>query len=146
MLSGGKILVTRVPPHFLVESDCKVHEFSVTSQIVQTVLGEADKRQAKKVTAVHLVIGDLTFLGLEQVRFAYEVLTKDTIMEGSKLVIKKQKSLVKCNRCGHEGDFKYEDDALYHVPMPTLQCPKCSNLVRITAGKECMIKSIKLMI
>ena len=123
-----------------------MHEFSVTSQIVQSVLGEAEKRKAKKVTAVHLVIGKLTFLGLEQVRFAYEVLTKDTIMEGSKLFIKKQEGLVKCSRCGYEGGFKYEDDTLYHVPMPTLKCPTCGNLVSITAGKECMIKSIRMMI
>ena len=129
-----------------MEPDYKVHEFSVTSQIVQSVLGEAEKRKAKKVTAVHLVIGKLTFLGLEQVRFAYEVLTKDTIMEGSKLFVKKQEGLVKCSRCGYVGGFKYEDDALYHVLVPTLKCPKCVNLVSIAAGKECTIKSIKMMV
>jgi hydrogenase nickel incorporation protein HypA/HybF len=123
-----------------------VHEFSVTSQIVQNVLTEAEKRKAKKVTAVYLVIGKLTFLGLEQVRFAYEVLTKDTIMEGSKLVIEEQEGVVKCSHCGYEGGFKYEDDPLYHVPMPTLKCPQCGNLVNITAGKECIIKSVKMMI
>ena len=123
-----------------------MHEFSVTSQIVQNVLAEAEKRKAKKVTGVYLVIGKLTFLGLEQVRFAYEVLTKDTIMEGSKLFIKKQEGLVKCSHCGYEGGFKYEDDALYHVLVPTLKCPKCGNLVSIAAGKECTIKSIKMMI
>lgn len=123
-----------------------MHEFSVTSQIVQNVLTEAEKRKAKKVTAVYLVIGKLTFLGLEQVRFAYEVLTKDTFMEGSKLVIEEQEGVVKCSHCGYEGDFRYEDDPLYHVPMPTLKCPQCGNLVNITAGKECIIKSVKMMI
>ena len=129
-----------------MEPDKKVHEFSVTSQIVQNVLAEAEKRKAKKVTAVYLVIGKLTFLGLEQVRFAYEVLTKDTIMEGSKLIIEEQEGFVKCNNCGYEGGFKYEDDPLYHVPVPTLKCPKCGNVVHIVAGKECTIKSIKMMI
>jgi hydrogenase nickel incorporation protein HypA/HybF len=113
---------------------------------VQNVLAEAEKCEAKKVTTVYLVIGKLTFLGVEQVRFAYEVLTKDTIMKGSKLVIEEQEGVVKCSRCGYEGDFKYEDDLLYHVPLPTLKCPQCSNPVNIIAGKECIIKSVRMMI
>jgi hydrogenase nickel incorporation protein HypA/HybF len=123
-----------------------VHEFSVTSQIVQSVLAEAEKRGAKKVTEVDLVVGKLTFLGLEQLRFAFEVLTKDTILEGAKLVIEEQEGIVKCSNCGYEGGFKYEDDPLYHVPVPTLKCPKCGSVVEISAGKECTIKSIKMMV
>jgi len=123
-----------------------VHEFSVTSQIVQSVLAEAEKRGAKKVNEVHLVIGKLTFLGLEQVRFAYEALTKGTIMEGSQLIIEEQEGVVKCSNCGYQGDFKYQDDPLYHVLVPTLKCPKCNNTVTITAGKECTIKNIKMVI
>lgn len=118
----------------------------MTSQIVQSVLAEAENRKAKKVTEVHLVIGELTFLGLEQVRFAYEVLTKGTILESSKLVIETQKGAVKCDNCGYQGGFKYEDDPLYHVPVPTLKCPKCGNPVNVVAGKECTIKSIKMMV
>jgi len=113
---------------------------------VQSVLAEAEKRKAKKVTEVHLVIGNLTFLGLEQVRFAYEALTKGTIMEGSRLIIEEQEGVVRCNHCGYEGGFKYEDDPMYHVPVPTLKCPKCSSVVNIVAGKECTIKSIKMMV
>jgi len=118
----------------------------MTSQIVKSVLAEAEKRNAKNVTEVHLVIGKLTFLGLEQVRFAYEALTKGTILEGSKLVIEEQEGVVKCNYCGYEGGFKYDDDPLYHVPVPTLKCPQCNSVVNIVAGKECTIKSIKMMV
>jgi len=123
-----------------------VHEFSITSQIVQNVLAEAEKHGAKKVTEVQLVIGKLTFLGLDQVRFAYEVLTKGTIAEGSKLVIEEQEGFVKCSNCGYQGGFKYEDDPLYHVPVPTLKCPECSSTVSIAAGKECTIKNIKMLV
>jgi hydrogenase nickel incorporation protein HypA/HybF len=123
-----------------------VHEFSFTSQIVQNVLAEAEKRKAKKVAEVYLIVGELTFLGLDQVRFAYEVLTKGTIMEGSKLIIKEQKGMVKCSQCGYEGDFKYDDDPLYHVLVPTLKCLQCGNVVKIIGGKECIIKSVKMMV
>ena len=123
-----------------------MHEFSVTSQIVESVLKEAKKHNAKKVVEVHLDIGKLTFLGLEQVRFSYEVLSKGTIMEGSKLHIQEKDGVVKCTSCGYEGDFKYEDNPIYHIPTPTLHCPKCGETVEIVAGRECTIRDVKLLI
>jgi len=123
-----------------------VHEFSMTTQIVETVLQEAEKHNAKRVTKVHLVIGKLTFLGLEQVRFSYDVLVKDTIMEGSKLYIEEKNGVVKCSSCGYEGDLMYEDDPMYHLSTPTLRCPKCGGVVDIVGGRECTIKSIRLVI
>ena len=118
----------------------------MTTQIVENVLQEAEKRNAKKVNEVHLVIGKLTFLGIEQVRFSYDLLVKDTIMEGSKLRIEEKNGVVKCSSCGYEGDFKYKDDPMYHLPTPTLRCPKCGGVVEIIGGRECTIKSIKLIV
>lgn len=123
-----------------------MHEFSITSQIVNTVLKKADEHSAKKVVEVYLIIGKLTFLGLEQVKFAYDILVKGTIMENSKLTIEEQKDIVKCDNCGYEGDLKYENDPLYHISVPTLNCPTCGSQVKIIFGKECTIKSIRMMI
>lgn len=117
----------------------------MTTQIVETVLQEAEKHNAKKVTEVHLAIGKLTFLGLEQVRFSYGVLVKSTIMEGSKLYIEEKNGVVKCSSCGYEGGFMYENNPMYHIPTPTLRCPKCGDAVSIVGGRECTIKSIKLV-
>ena len=125
-----------------------MHEFSVTSQMVQSVLTEAQKQKAKKVLEVHMVVGKLSFLGLEQVRFGYKVLVKGTIMEGSKLFIEEREGQVKCPNCGYEGEISYEDDSSYHVPgipVMTLRCPKCSGTVEIVGGRECLIKSVKIL-
>ena len=121
-----------------------MHEFSMTTQIVENVLREAEKHNAKKVTEVHLIIGKLTFLGVEQVRFSYNILIDGTIMEGSKLYIEEKNGVVKCSICGYEGDFMYQDNPEYHIPTPTLRCPRCEGVVRIVGGRECTIKSIKL--
>ena len=121
-----------------------MHEFSMTTQIVENVLREAEKHNAKKVTEVHLIIGKLTFLGVEQVRFSYNILIDGTIMEGSKLYIEEKNGVVKCSICGYEGDFMYQDNPEYHIPTPTLRCPNCEGVVRIVGGRECTIKSIKL--
>ncbi len=117
----------------------------MTTQIVDSVLEEAKKQDAKKVTEVHLVIGKLTFLGIEQVRFAYNILIEDTIMKGSKLFIEKKDGAIECPSCGYKGAIKCEDDPAYHVPIPTLRCPKCGKSAKILEGKECTIRSIKML-
>ncbi len=122
-----------------------MHEFSMTTQIVENVLREAEKHNAKKVTEVRLIIGNLTFLGIEQVRFSYKILIDGTIMEDSKLYIEEKNGAVKCSSCDYEGDLLYEDNQTYHVPAPTLRCPKCGGSVTIFGGRECTIKSIKLV-
>jgi len=123
-----------------------MHEFSMTSQIVRAVIKEAEKRGAKKVLEVHLVIGKFTLLGIEQVRFSYGILVEDTIMEGSRLFIRSKKGKIKCDQCGYEGHIKFKNEPIYHISFPTLTCPKCGSSVRIVEGRECLIKSIKLVI
>ena len=122
-----------------------MHEFSVTQQIVRTVLDEAQKHNAKRVTSVHLIIGKLTFLGLEQIRFSYRLLAKGTILERSKLVIEEKEPTVRCPTCGYEGPAKYLDDPAFHFGIPTLTCPKCANQVTIASGRECTIKDIGIV-
>jgi hydrogenase nickel incorporation protein HypA/HybF len=118
----------------------------MTTQIVENVLREAKEHNAKEVLEVHLVIGKLTFLGLEQVRFSYKVITEGTMMENSKLFIEMKDGVVKCGSCGYEGNFNYEDDPVYHIAVPTLHCPKCGGTVDIIGGRECLIKSVKLIV
>ncbi len=123
-----------------------MHEFFVTSQIVMAVLEEAEKRGAKKVLEVYLVIGSLSLLEIEQVRFSYKVLVKDTVMKGSRLFIKRKKGKIKCDKCGYEGEIKFKNDPIYHVSFPTIACAECGSSVRIIEGRECLIESVKLVI
>ena len=122
-----------------------MHEFSMTTQIVESVLKEAEKQGAKKVTEVHLVIGKLTFLGVEQVRFSYKVLVEDTILKGSKLIIEEKDGVIECPSCGYKGTLETEDNPIYHVPTITLRCPECREVAKIVEGKECTIKSIRMV-
>ena len=122
-----------------------MHELAMTTQIVENVIEEAKKHDAKKVSEVHLAIGKLTFLGVEQIRFSYGILIKDTIMKDSKLIITEQDGVIECQSCGFKGKVPYEDDPAYHVPIPTLRCPRCGEVAQIVEGKECTITSIKIL-
>lgn len=122
-----------------------MHEFSMTSSIVKLVLEEAEKREAKKVLEVRVVIGKLTFLAIEQIRFSYSLLVKNTILEGSKLKIEQREGAGECDNCGYKGLIERKEDPLYHVSFPSLSCPKCGSTVRIVDGKECLVKSVKVV-
>jgi hydrogenase nickel incorporation protein HypA/HybF len=121
-----------------------MHEFSRTSQIVEAVLSEAQKQSATKVMEVEVEIGDLTFLGLEQVKFAYKILTDQTIAKNSKLKIKRISGRGKCDGCGYEGPLSYLDDPQFHISFPTFNCPRCGKSLSVSAGRECVIRRIRI--
>ena len=121
-----------------------MHEFSMATQIVNSILSEVKKHNAKRVYEVHLTIGKLTFLSLEQVKFAYSLLVKNKLLDGSTFHLEEKDGLVKCTNCEYVGGLKYRDDPLFHVPSPTLNCPHCDGVVGIVEGKKCTIKSIKV--
>ncbi len=121
-----------------------MHEFSVMSQIVDSILEEAKKRDAKRIEQVDLEIGDYTMLGQEQMRFAFDVLAKDTILEGAKLNITTRPGKVKCS-CGYEGSPSVSEDSPHKV-VPILECPKCGGAAKIVEGRECIIRNIRLVV
>ncbi len=121
-----------------------MHEFSTMSGIVNAVREEGKKHNADAITKVVLEIGELTFLGEEQLRFAFDVLTKDTEMEGAELVIEKVEPKVVCPVCGYEGNVEYDEKEEFHIQFPILKCPVCGSDVGITSGRECLIKNIEI--
>jgi len=123
-----------------------MHEYSITAEIVNSVMQEAANHTAKKVLEVHLVIGEFNFLGKEQLKFCYEILTKGSILEESKLYIEEQEGKVKCTACGYEGPLGHESDHEEHVHPSEFSCPKCGDKVEVISGRECLVKNIKLQV
>lgn len=122
-----------------------MHELSITTQIVENILIEAKKQNAIKVLEVHLDIGKLTFLGISQVRFSFKILAENTLLKNAKLIIEEKDGIIECPNCRYKGEIQIEDDPGYHIPIPILQCPKCSKIAKVIEGKECTIKSIKMV-
>jgi len=107
-------------------------------------LSEAQKQHAIKVIEVEVEIGDLTFLGIEQVRFAYKILTDKTIAKNSKLTIRQTPGRGTCDSCGYNGPLSYLNDKQFHMIVPTFNCPRCGKPLSISAGRECIIRRIRI--
>ncbi len=115
---------------------------------LEAVLNAAKAHKAEKIIAINLEIGELTFLNPEQLKFAFSVLSKNTIAENAKLNIKRVQPAVKCTKCGYEGPNKYDGPTPHLLGAHLyLKCAKCGSAeVKITAGRECTIKDLKIKV
>lgn len=114
------------------------------ASIVEAVLQELATHDIEKVEEVDLVIGELTFLGVDQLEFAFEIITRGTILEGSKLNTGQEKIEVRCPSCEYQGpvDYLREGD---HFSVPNLACPRCGGAVEVIKGKSCGVRSVKVV-
>jgi len=120
-----------------------MHEFSIAAAIVESVQGFAEKQRASRIIEVRLTIGEFTHVEQEQLRFCFEAITKDTVLEGAALEIESSDAAVRCPHCGYAGPPKYWDGALAATSVPTLQCPACGKAAEPAEGHECAIKTVK---
>jgi len=110
-----------------------MHELAITQAMLDIVLEQAKKANAKKVGAINLVIGELSGFVEESVRFYFDFLAKGTIAEEAVLNFKPVSPRARCRGCGNLFELKEFDWA----------CPRCGGGdVEITAGKELSIESI----
>ncbi|MDR3283093.1 MAG: hydrogenase/urease maturation nickel metallochaperone HypA [Candidatus Methanoplasma sp.] len=123
-----------------------MHEVAVVSDLVSSILEELKKYNVKSVPEVTLVIGKLTNLGHEQIEFAYGVITRDSVLEGSSLVIEEEPVCVNCAECGYDGpagliDLGYGEE--HSVPL--LSCPECKGPVTVVSGRSCFVKCLDIV-
>ena len=122
-----------------------MHEVSVISGIIDAILEELGGYDIEEVEEVVLIVGEMTRLGEEQLCFAYDIMSRDTLLEGSTLTIVHEILRVKCTSCGREGGVDYISDEFAHDKIPILKCPDCGAAVDILEGKSCLVKTLKVI-
>jgi hydrogenase nickel incorporation protein HypA/HybF len=120
-----------------------MHEFSIASSLVESVLDFASTPPPKKVVRVLLQVGELTCVEPEQLEFCYASIIPETAIAGSQLEIERVAAEVKCPHCGYAGAPKYWDDAQAGARVATLQCPNCGKAAETTRGHDCTIRTIR---
>ncbi len=122
-----------------------MHELSIASAVVESVLEYLDAHEVKKLLTVRLAVGELSHVEADQLRFCYMAITRETVMENSTLEIENVAAVVNCPRCSYRGRPKYWEDALSAAPIPTLECPDCRGAVEPVEGNDCAIKTIQFV-
>lgn len=112
-----------------------MHEFLVTESILNIALKEAEKAQAKKVTKINLVVGELTGFAPDCIEFYFDTLSKNTIAEKATLQFELTPTQLRCRDCSTVFDPK---DSEWH-------CPECtSQSVEIIDGRKLYIASMEV--
>ena len=122
-----------------------MHEISIMTQLVKAILDRLKDYDFVGVEEVELSVGELSFLAEDQLRFAFDILTEDTVLHGAKLKIRESPSVVRCENCGYEGPLRVEDDPKYHIATPIFACPRCNSPVEVIHGRECEVTNVRLI-
>jgi len=113
-----------------------MHEFSITSSIIDILKNTIKDRDIKKIMKVNFLINSYGGIEPESIKFYYEFLTKDDPdLKSAKLIFKKEKIKIKCNSCGES----FEVFKLFSI------CRKCaSKNLSIFFPDDIKIKSIEI--
>lgn len=107
------------------------------SSILDIILEYAQKNNAKKIHRVNLKIGVMSDVIPDWAQTYFDMLTKDTIADGAKLVVEKVPLRIRCNACGHEYELEHGNW--------NFACHQCkSTEIEILSGRELSITSIEI--
>ncbi|HCF30430.1 MAG TPA: hydrogenase maturation nickel metallochaperone HypA [Cyanobacteria bacterium UBA11049] len=113
-----------------------MHETDMTKALILTVRDWWEAQLDRpKISQVHLIVGQFTCVEPVSLEFAFEVQTRNTFLEGAKLVIRETPLIAFCHRCQKE--YQPEIGIQY-------ACPECrSPMEDIRSGRELKIDRIE---
>jgi hydrogenase nickel incorporation protein HypA/HybF len=109
-----------------------MHELSITRNIVAIVSEAAGSRRVRRVT---LEVGKLSGVMPDAIAFCFDVVAKDTMLDGAELDIRLIDGRARCEDCGIE----FATETIF------ASCPCGSRRVVRLAGEELMVKTMELL-
>lgn len=110
-----------------------MHEMSVTQSLLQIAIKHAQQVNARRITDLHIVMGELSSMVDDSIQFYWEIIAKDTIAEKATLHFRRIPAELQCMACF----TKYTPQA------GELICPQCGGVgARIIAGEEFSLEAI----
>ena len=79
-----------------------MHEMALTTRMLELIEAQALQSGFRRVARVILEIGRLSGVEPEAIRFAFDVVTRDSVAEGAELVIEATPGRARCPACGAE--------------------------------------------
>ena len=121
-----------------------MHELAIATSLVESLLELAKKQSSSKVLEVHLKVGKLRVLSIDQLKFSYEILSKGTALEGSILQVEETPGYARCTNCNYTEKLEI-DDLSFHFSLPQIICPQCGVNLILEDGDECLITRVRMI-
>ncbi len=110
-----------------------MHELSVAKDLIAMIIDVAKKNDATRVTSVTVEIGALSGIEPDALEFAFEAVSRDTMLEGCAFEMELTPLTVLCPKCAWRGEV----DKLYPI------CGDCGNAqVEVIGGRELRLLSL----
>jgi hydrogenase nickel incorporation protein HypA/HybF len=104
-----------------------MHELSVTQNILDVALRNAEEAGATRILHLHLVIGDLSSIVDDSVQFYWDFVSQDTIAEGAELHFRREPGSLGCRDCQATFEITAREDFI---------CPHCGSLQTFVVGGD----------
>ena len=113
-----------------------MHELSIVSSVVESVIESLEKYPGARVTEVCLRVGALAAVVEDSLQFCYGIATGETALEGSRLVVNIVPVTVHCHACDADGAIEN---------LQSFRCPHCGEPASdIRHGREMEIEAIEI--
>jgi hydrogenase nickel incorporation protein HypA/HybF len=113
-----------------------MHELAVTQGILDVAIDAARRNGAGRITAIDLVIGEMSSIVDDSVQFYFDILSKGTLAEGAQLRFQREAARALCSDCG---------TALRASPPLAPVCPHCGSArISVTGGRDMRLDNIEV--
>ncbi len=112
-----------------------MHEVPIVRGIVQAALEAAEQQPAGRIVGVSIVLGELSHISEDSLRFNFDVLSRGTRAEGALVTIRSEPTQVTCWDCSATNPGGSEP-----------ACPACGSVrVEVVGGNQCYLESIDVV-
>ncbi len=112
-----------------------MHELPITESLLEIALRHAEEADAKRITRLNIVIGELSSIVDESVQFYWDIVSEGTIAEGAELHFERVEGKLRCLACDHTFPLNHESFA----------CPACGEeRVVAVGGDDFRLESIEI--
>jgi hydrogenase nickel incorporation protein HypA/HybF len=112
-----------------------MHEMTLCESLLEVIEEQARIQSFTRVRRVRLEVGPFSGVEIEALRFAFDVVVKDTGVEGAALEIIEVEGKGRCLDC----------NKTVMIGDRLSTCPECSGTnVRVTGGYELRIKELEV--
>ncbi|MHA2337354.1 MAG: hydrogenase maturation nickel metallochaperone HypA/HybF [Candidatus Hodarchaeales archaeon] len=123
-----------------------MHEYAITESIFEVVLNTAKKENVKSVVKASIEIGPFSSVYFDQVRFWWDIMIKDTILENADLVCIKLPGKIKCNDCDSSNIVEFDEIVDRDVQTNFFQCKNCASYrTEILEGRDVKIGDLEVI-
>lgn len=113
----------------------RVHELSITQNLLRFVLQKAEEAGAARVREIRICYGPYSGIEPECIRMYLSLLARGTIAEGAALSAVRIPLRARCRACGRESE----------LTVTHLACPACGGTdLEVLSGREFYIDSLEV--